>query len=121
MSTRCNLLIRHQGIQVCLYHHHDGYPEGVGAELCEIFFDRFTKKDSAPFYLDGVVNSLIKNYQGYEWSSALHGDIEYLYTVDLERRTIICEEVNNWEELKIGKKINMIEWYKRQQAQEAEV
>ena len=36
MSTRCNVIIKeYDGNFFQLYHHHDGYPEGVGADLEE--------------------------------------------------------------------------------------
>lgn len=30
MSTRCQIKIRYCNQDILLYHHHDGYPEGVG-------------------------------------------------------------------------------------------
>lgn len=115
MSTRCNILIKQQHLQVCLYHHMDGYPEGVGMELAGIFKKNFTAKEEKGrlLWFEDVVNDLIKNHKGYEYCAALHGDIEYLYTIDLDRKKIVCEEVNNWHsDIIIKKTINMMKFYK---------
>lgn len=37
MSTRCNIIIKDRGDRrIYLYHHHDGYPEGVGSERLSV-------------------------------------------------------------------------------------
>lgn len=113
MSTRCNVIIRQQGVQVVLYHHHDGYPEGVGMDLIERFGKNFRDEKAHVLSLSYAVNALIKDQNDeYEWCLRLHGDIEYLYTVDLERKTIVCEAVDNWDEFKITDTIDMLEFAK---------
>ena len=87
MSTRCNIVIkatdldnglRNEWAKVILYHHHDGYPEWIGKRLTE-FIDEFNGDG-----MDDFVNKLLKdkNDTGYEYTHTLHGDIEYLYTID---------------------------------------
>ena len=89
MSTRCNVIVKDCTIQngvkkenwqVKLYHHHDGYPEGVGKDLTN-----FINKLEDDFYVEDVVNGLLKNEKdkGYKWCNSLHGDIEYLYTIEM--------------------------------------
>jgi hypothetical protein len=34
----------------------------------------------------------------YEPTSCIHGDIEYLYTLDLNKQTILVQRANNWDE-----------------------
>ena len=36
MSTRCHIFIKQAEKEIPMYHHHDGYPDGVGAELKDI-------------------------------------------------------------------------------------
>lgn len=91
MSTRCNVLIgRHQ-----FYHHWDGYPEGVGADLAYFIanvnagylegwsdtIDRlaeFVEKHG----VIGRLGSCGGGDRGYEAEQfGLHGDIEFLYIV----------------------------------------
>lgn len=115
MSTRCNVIIRKDGNQVVLYHHWDGYPEGVGYDLVERFRKNF-QPGQPEWTMAGVVNMLIKDKedQGYEWTTRLHGDIEYLYTVDLNRKTITCDDVDNWDGLKINQSWDMFEYQKNE-------
>ena len=111
MSTRSNVLIRSQGQQVVLYHHWDGYPKGFGKELCEVLLPEF-QREPKYILIEDVVNKLIMRHS-CEWTTNLHGDIEYLYTVDLDRRTITCEGVNNWgDRLEVKDSIDMIATYK---------
>lgn len=85
MSTRCNILFKVNGEEwFWLYHHHDGYPEGVGAWLV----DYLTRETNGfTIWPDTMANDLIKNKaglndDGYELTSGQHGDIEFLYTYD---------------------------------------
>ena len=81
MSTRCNIIVRGFGQSFTLYHHHDGYPEGVGVDL---------KKRLAgnSFYAAGFANRLIKDPNDeYEIAGGLSSDIEYLYIVYIGSKT----------------------------------
>ena len=94
MSTRCNILVKERGYNdIILYHHHDGYPEGVGADLVERFKEKFAKKDD---YIFGIVvaNQLVKDLDDeYEVTHCIHGDIEYLYTIDCSKKEISYKPV----------------------------
>lgn len=97
MSTRCNIIVKDQfNDRIYLYHHFDGYPEGVGADLKK-FFDQYQKWQ---IQQHGVflANKLVKNTaglddEGYEITTGLHGDIEYLYVINCKAGTLRCYEV----------------------------
>ena len=87
MSTRCNIILKDKGHQIFLYHHHDGYPEGVGTDM-----QRFVADINKHYYysIEDVANRLLKGYDskfygktdmGYELTTNIHGDIEYLYVL----------------------------------------
>ena len=79
MSTRCNIVIENKNDVLYLYHHFDGYPEGVGAELLEL--QNMLKSNMTP---QDVYDSLVYLYgDGYELTDRLHGDIEYVYFIKL--------------------------------------
>ena len=96
MSTRCNVIIReHSGKFFQLYHHHDGYPEGVGTDL-----EDYIEQMDNEFLVDGKKFSDFlcdpKRDDEYEYEGTNiypHGDIEYLYIVDLQKREITCFHV----------------------------
>lgn len=87
MSTRCNIILQDDNAakRIYLYHHHDGYPEGVGSDLAhyiaewnklyfyaiEEYANRLIKGEQSPFYE--------KVDDEYRLTRGLHGDIEFLY------------------------------------------
>lgn len=100
MSTRCNIIVEtnwngKKSFYTQLYHHHDGYPSGVGADL-DKFITEWNGKD-IPYCGEGskkwYLNFLAKMFVDYvhEMDSTyededlvmmhLHGDIEWLYRV----------------------------------------
>lgn len=97
MSTRCNIIIKdHSDERVVLYHHHDGYPEGVGHDL-RGFLDKKFSGYWFPWTF-GLANSLVKNRCGlfddeYEITSCIHSDIEFLYVINLKARSLRCYRV----------------------------
>lgn len=106
MATRSNVIVKNAETKVQLYHHHDSYPEGVGRELQEEFFkslseDVAKKNDflSSPSKAAEMLNEFSTAYEieGEIW---LHGDIEYLYVIDLEEETIVCYDIWAWSETK---------------------
>lgn len=91
MSTRCNIIVKNKTEQAILYHHHDGYPEGVGVALLTKVTPLL--KDNRYYNdVEDIVNALIKDKDDdeYEYTAALHGDIEYLYEIDTDAKTIKC-------------------------------
>lgn len=95
MSTRTNIVIKWGRERIVLYHHHDGYPEGVGADLKLMVQKNYLNskyQSMLPFY---VANRLVKNNYGmndgeYEVTSNLHGDVEYIYEIDCKKKTVTC-------------------------------
>lgn len=86
MSTRCNIVIKKDDTCTYLYHHCDGYPSGVGAEL-ERFFENNATVGMTPI---GVYNSLVFLYgDEYELCEGIHGDISYLYEICLDDSCVI--------------------------------
>ena len=77
MSTRSITRVIENGRTVDIYHHHDGYPEGVGAHLLEVFK---TTQATA----DDFVRALFKSDGEYEVTFARWWDVEYLYIIDFD-------------------------------------
>lgn len=96
MSTRCNVIIKERsGKLFQLYHHHDGYPEGVGIGLEEYIeqMDNECLVDGKKFS-DFLCDPERDDEYEYEGTNICpHGDIEYLYIVDLQKREITCFRV----------------------------
>lgn len=109
MSTRCNVIINSydksgEPIHYQLYHHHDGYPLGVGADLVEYIKEIKTNEDNglqilssceklADYLCDPLRND---EYENEGTNICLHGDIEYLYIIDLSTQVLKCFEINSW-------------------------
>lgn len=107
MGTRCNIIIKEGRKKYTLYHHLDGYPEGIGRDLKE-FLDGWKKWD---WYGYDIANALVKRTGecvNYEISDGIHGDIEYLYIIDCIRKTITCYERKDWNVY--GKDIERKDW-----------
>ena len=107
MSTRCNVIIKRKGYQdIILYHHFDGYPQGVGYDLhCRL------KKINGNWYECDIANNLVKDKEDdYEITSCIHGDIDYLYTIDCDAKQLKCNQMHyNIEKMtqEIGKEVKM--------------
>lgn len=97
MSTRSEILVKCSFGSCKLYHHHDGYIEGVGFDLYERFFAKdgewfnrknYEGKQIIPSASD-IVNSLVKDAdEEYEITFSNHIDIEYYYEIDVEKGTL---------------------------------
>lgn len=100
MSTRCNIIITGYAREskIYLYHHSDGYPSGVGADLAEFLNENVCKKHEK-WYSEGIATKLVKRADArYECSMGLHSDIEYLYVIDCFAGKLECYAVD-WEEV----------------------
>jgi hypothetical protein len=102
MSTRCEVTVIGRYGKVKLYHHHDGYPEGVGFDLIERMSKYVSEID-----FDRFVNDLVKDPNDeYEITQYNHADREYEYFVDLKKKQIQCYSVQvNWDTDKYIEKI----------------
>lgn len=110
MSTRANVKIKDSsGEEVLFYRHSDGYPSVTGKSL-EKFLEwvkegKIRKNVSqasgwlvmlgAKEYDKGLEpKEEIKGWKvgAYEPTTRIHSDIDYLYTIDLEKETIKVEK-----------------------------
>lgn len=96
MSTRASIRITEGDGQILLYHHCDGYPEGVGSELKEFL------KERKYWYAERIAQGLVtmKNQWNdfpYEPAICLHGDEEYVYVIDCDKKTLTCY-LHRWDE-----------------------
>ena len=125
MSTRCNIIIKTRwNKRIYLYHHHDGYPEGVGALLADYL------GEMKPWQIKQnpieIANHLVKHgipYMGRDWktgepkervddeyeiTTGIHGDIEYLYVLNCKAGSLHCyavgwDDQNDTFEVDLGK------------------
>jgi len=97
MSTRCALVVRESNVWepgrpyeevLRLYRHCDGYPEGMGNDLkriCKSYFDESRRTSWSQWLVSELAK--ICSYE-IEPKSTVHGDLEYLYRIDVEERKI---------------------------------
>lgn len=101
MSTRANIVIKKGNDFQQMYHHHDGYPSGVGIELQEFTQEilRDEKKDELLQSPLSLAQALAKMDNSYELEDTLnlHSDIEYLYVIDMDMEVVYCYSVENWD------------------------
>lgn len=115
MSTRCNISIissKFDWVYRQVYHHSDGYPKGgVGEELQDILnylnmAELFKQPQTTQFESEQLAVSLMiylcdkTKHDGYEYDGVrpeLHGDIDYLYVIDLAKKKISCYAVDLWD------------------------
>ena len=89
MSTRAAIIIKDSKSKYNVYHHCDGYPEGVGKELervyrnCDLIDATEAKK------------RLLEYDNEYEDTDCIHSDEEYIYVVDTDERKIECYSVTD--------------------------
>lgn len=88
--TRCNIVVNDSTDTLYIYHHCDGYPKGVGQQLIKYL------QCNTPLRAQDVLDGLVFMYgEEYEETSSVHGDIEYLYTIDIrnDRISLKCDDV----------------------------
>ena len=93
MSTRCNIIVQDSNNSCQLYHHCDGYPSGVGAELKE-FLNTVDFSRSAEEFAEEL-EKWDHSYENEGIFATPHGDIEYLYKIDLTQGILTCTDDNN--------------------------
>ncbi len=80
MATRCNIVIKRGEDEILIYRHWDGKPSVTGVELLKI-----CQESNYDFFR--IIQSMARDGQ-YELTQYKHGDAEYEYTVDIERKDI---------------------------------
>lgn len=94
MSTRAHIRINDGDNVLYLYHHCDGYPEGVGEELKEML----GSLGNVTWTADYVHRSISSTDNSYEDApEGQHGDEKYAYLIDCGTRTLKCYKVG-WDE-----------------------
>ena len=95
MSTRAHIRIMDSSGVIMLYHHCDGYPDGIGTDLKSVL----DKICDDPEYgcRDLIQNKLGLNDKTYAPATCIHGDEEYVYVIDCRDRTIKCFR-HGWDE-----------------------
>lgn len=111
MSTRCNIKVIENDEELWFYRHSDGYPEGVMPVLKE--FLKYLKSGAIRDNISQASGWLVyfgakeyglhdpdskDGFSGWkvgsiEPTTGQHGDIEYLYIIDLVKKTIKTKEV----------------------------
>lgn len=103
MSTRCQVIVKDRRSEVWFYRHSDGYPEGVEKSL-KTFLD-YVKSEKIRDNAEQASGWLViighneyntKDVPDDDWKVGAyepcppeeHGDIEYLYTVDLDAKEV---------------------------------
>lgn len=102
VSTRSEILILGSS-QITpdyrLYHHHDGYPSGVGKFLMDEVYPLLmsTNKLESDAIADFLVNH--KDDDEFEVSEGIHPDIEFQYLINILKKTITCYKCHyqHWE------------------------
>ena len=122
MSTRCNILFKDdQGSKIWVYRHSDGYPETTGKDLKE-FCKGYTSKfrndasQSAGWLIIHGSQNQVKRLGAYDpemkassesmysWkvgdyepTDQLHGDVEFIYVIDLKNMILETRVPKNFE------------------------
>lgn len=114
MSTRANIFVDYKGKREQFYHHMDGYPEGVGKELLAklraALLDAADDIDDKGPEFFGMVykyfrERLCRSAEYEPEEIGLHGDIEYLYFVNLDEMTVGFTEVKPFCPVKALRKL----------------
>ena len=100
MSTRANIIFRDADSELIFYRHSDGYPEVTGEDL-KTFVQGYKStlrnnvmQSAGWLIVQGYLDPSYKKYRAggvgmgwkvgaYEPTNQLHGDVEYIYTIDL--------------------------------------
>lgn len=81
-----------------LYRHYDGYPDGMGEDLkgiCRLYFEVRPRESWSQWLVSELAR--LCSFE-IEPKSAVHGDIEYLYRIDVDvSMTVSCWEIG-WDE-----------------------
>ncbi|MFI3241193.1 MAG: hypothetical protein R3Y43_01340 [Alphaproteobacteria bacterium] len=100
MTTRCIIKIKgYYNGKIDIYHHADGYPDGVGLDLynkiqplLEENIGRIEQGYSLKNNFGTIIESVMGIDNGYEFTENRHFDIDYMYIIDMKKSTILCHE-----------------------------
>ena len=98
MSTRATIKIQEGHVERWLYHHCDGYPEGVGEDLDQLL------NTEKRWSIESIFYRLTEDEE-YEPTKGQHGDEEYAYLIDCDMKKLKCYKVGwdeyDWKESKL--------------------
>lgn len=99
-------------LSILLYHHSDGMPDGIGADLLEFLRDRndsVWKDNEVMWDAEAIALDLVRGAcltsssysevkevhrdMGYVPAVCVHGDCEYGYVIDCDERKLTCYEI----------------------------
>lgn len=125
MSKRCNIIVKDQYDELFFYRHSDGYPAGALPTLRE-FMALVGEKirdnvGQSAGWLIVIGNHEYRKYAGeypdimdwkvgaYEPTTGLHGDIEYVYILDLQKKEIrVHIPIHTDRATKVGKLLGTV-------------
>ena len=90
MSTRATIKIQEGHVERWLYHHCDGYPEGVGEDLDQLL------NTEKRWSIESIFYRLTEDEE-YEPTKGQHGDEEYAYLINCDDMSLVCYSIG-WDE-----------------------
>lgn len=95
MATRSVVIVKDNDKENWIYHHWDGYPEGVGFDLVKR--SKKFKSYEDKWYGDDITNKLVKDTNdSYEITNGYHTDIDFLYVIDCQEEKIKCFRITKY-------------------------
>jgi hypothetical protein len=88
MSTRSIIRIIDRNGTNDLFHHYDGYPSGVGAELMYYIYPLIQRYNH--YRWKDLFTILNKADDDYRIATGVHPDIEFMYIINLKTKKIQC-------------------------------
>ena len=95
MVTRANILIKDAESEVLLYHHYDGYPEGVGNELLDMMSIAKKEQLQSPKALAEFICQ-DESYEHEGEDATIAPDIEFAYIINLTTKQMEGLNVHIW-------------------------
>ena len=93
MSTRCDVLVKCGKFKIQMYHHTDGYIEYIGQHLVDFMKkEDVANQEYAAIAGENYVQKMIDD--GFIITFCEHGDTEYHYEVDIEKKEVQAYNVN---------------------------
>ena len=93
MSTRCDVLVKCGKFKIQMYHHTDGYIEYIGQHLVDFMKkEDVANQEYAAIAGENYVQKMIDD--GFIITFCEHGDTEYHYEVDIEKKEVKAYNVN---------------------------
>lgn len=93
MSTRCDVLVKCGKFKVQFYHHTDGYLEYIGQHLVDFMRDKeVMNQQHNDIAAENYVQKMIDD--GFIITFCEHGDTEYHYEVNIDKKTIKAYKVH---------------------------